>query len=84
MTTELELLSVRQLQKETARVLAAHDGFNNQELVKFNQLAHHDSCAWYRAVIQWYVDQYGDLPSRIGPGIDVRLLVENDDAHSNL
>jgi hypothetical protein len=84
MTTDIELLSPRQLQKEAARVLSAGDGFGNHDLVKFNKSAHHDSHAWYRAVIQWYVDQYGDLPSRVGPGISVSLIFENDDAPSDV
>jgi len=77
MTTDISALTVRQLQKETARVLSANDGFHNHELVKFNKLAHHDSREWYCAVIKWYVDQYGDLPSRAGPGTAVILLMDN-------
>lgn len=73
---DLSGLSVRELQKETARVLAAGDGFGNHDLIRFNKLAHHDSHAWYRAVIGWYVEQYGDLPSKIGPGSQVKLLLE--------
>ena len=79
MTTDLTLLSPRQLQKEAARVLASGDGFGNHDLVRFNQAAHHDSHAWYRAVIAWYVDAHGDLPSRIGPGAAVRLLIDDSD-----
>jgi hypothetical protein len=77
MTTDIKTLSVRQLQKESARVLAAAGGYSNNELSKFNKLAHHDSHAWYRAVISWYVDQYGDLPSKSGPGMNVKLLHDN-------
>lgn len=73
----LDKLSVRQLQTECARVLAAGQGFGNHDLVRFNKMAHHDSHAWYRSVITWYVDQHGDLPSKIGPGRDVRLLLED-------
>lgn len=77
MTVDIAALSVRQLQKESARVLAASGGYNNNELSKFNKLAHHDSHAWYRAVISWYIDQYGDLPSKSGPGMNVKLLHDN-------
>ena len=77
MTSGIDTLSVRQLQKESARVLAANGGYDNNELSKFNKLAHHDSHAWYRAVISWYVDQYGDLPSKVGPGVNVKLLLDN-------
>jgi MoaA/NifB/PqqE/SkfB family radical SAM enzyme len=76
MTIDLSNLTARQLQEESARVLAAGDGFDNGELVKFNKLANHDSHAWYRAVIAWYVAQYGDLPSITGPGKTVKLLLQ--------
>ena len=79
MTTDIELLSPRQLQKEAARVLSAGDGFGNHDLVKFNKSAHHDSHAWYKAVIAWYVAQHGDLPSKIGPGLAVKLLLDTAD-----
>jgi len=80
MTIELSTLTARQLQEESARVLAAGNGFDNSELVKFNKLANHDSHAWYRAVIAWYVEQYGGLPSTIGPGKTVKLLLQQTPA----
>jgi hypothetical protein len=73
----IDTLSVRELQKETARVLSSSGGMGNYELVKFNKLAHHDSVAWYKAVVSWYIDQYGNLPSKVGPGVDVKLLLDN-------
>jgi hypothetical protein len=75
----IEELSTRQLQKEAARVLASGAGFGNHDLVEFNKSAHHDSHAWYRAVISWYVDKHGDLPSKVGPGASVQLLLEDLD-----
>ena len=77
MTVDLDTLSPRQLQKESARVLSAGGGFGNYDLVRFNKAAHHDSHAWYRTVITWYVEQYGDLPSKTGPGTDVVLLMDD-------
>lgn len=73
----IDSLSIRQLQKEAARVLAAGDGFGNHDLVKFNKIANHNSVAWYKAVINFYVEQYGDLPSCIGPGKEVKLLLDD-------
>jgi hypothetical protein len=73
----IDEMPVRELQKEAARVLASEQGFGNHDLVRFNKLAHHDSHAWYRAVISWYVEQHGDLPSRVGPGMNVKLLMED-------
>lgn len=77
MTVDLNVLTLRQLQTESARVLAANGGYTNNELNKFNKIAHHDSHLWYKAVIKLYVDQYGDLPSKIGPGSLVKLLLDN-------
>jgi hypothetical protein len=48
----------------------------NNNISQFNKQAHHDSQNWYCAVIEWYVDQYGDLPSKTGPGKDIKLLLE--------
>lgn len=28
------------------------------------------------AVIDWYVKEYGDLPSKTGPGKDVKLVLD--------
>lgn len=66
-------LNLRQLQLESARALATMEATNNN-IHQFNKQAHHNSQLWYKAVINWYVDQYGDLPSRVGPGKDVKLI----------
>jgi len=68
-------LTLRQLQKESARALSTMQATNNN-IHQFNKQAHHNSENWYKAVIDWYVDQYGDLPSRTGPGKEVRLISE--------
>lgn len=73
---DVKSLDVRTLQKESARVLASGAGFSSHDLTRFNQAAHHDSHAWYRAVVQWYVDQHGGLPSQVGPGQTVKLIME--------
>ena len=70
---DLNNLSLRDLQKESARALSTMQATNNN-IYKFNKLAHHNSHNWYRAVIEWYIDQYGDLPSKIGPGTEVKLV----------
>ena len=70
---ELNNLSIRELQKESARALATMQATNNN-ITQFNKQAHHDSQNWYKAVITWYVEQYGDLPSRTGPGKEVKLI----------
>jgi len=68
-------LSLRELQRESARALSTMQATNNN-IWQFNKQAHHNSQNWYRAVINWYVEQYGDLPSRIGPGKDVKLVLD--------
>lgn len=72
---DLNNLSLRELQKESARALGTMQATNNN-ISQFNKQAHHDSQLWYKSVIQWYVQQYGDLPSKIGPGKDIKLLLE--------
>lgn len=68
-------LSLRELQKESARALSTMEATNNN-IWQFNKEAHHDSQKWYKAVINWYVNEYGDLPSKVGPGKDVKLVLD--------
>jgi hypothetical protein len=74
---DINELSLRQLQTETSRALAVFPS-TNDALSKFNKLAHHDSQRWYKAVITEYVNLYGDLPSRAGPGVQVKILSDRD------
>ena len=69
-------LTTRELQKEAARALDCMEATNNN-ICQFNKQAHHNSNNWYIAVINWYVEQYGDLPSKVGPGKDVKLILDN-------
>ena len=48
----------------------------NNNIWQFNKRAHHNSHNWYVAVVEWYVDEYGDLPSKVGPGKDVKLVYD--------
>lgn len=70
---DLSNLSVRELQKESARALSTMQATNNN-IHQFNKKAHHNSHNWYMAVIEWYIDEYGDLPSKAGPGKDIKLV----------
>ena len=72
---DISELSVRELQKESARALSTIQATNNN-IWQFNKRAHHNSHNWYVAVIEWYVEQYGDLPSRAGPGKDIKLVYD--------
>lgn len=68
-------LTLRQLQTESARALSTMQATNNN-IHQFNKKAHHNSRNWYKAVIEWYVTEYGGLPSNTGPGKDVRLVYD--------
>jgi len=70
---DISELSVRELQKESARALSTMQATNNN-IWQFNKRAHHNSHNWYVAVIEWYIEQYGNLPSKTGPGKDVELV----------
>lgn len=72
---DLNTFELRELQKEAARALTAMEA-TNDNIFKFNQQAYHNSQNWYKAVITWYVEKYGDLPSRVGPGATVKLVME--------
>tara|TARA_B100000035_G_C20934994_1_gene524826 strand:+ start:825 stop:1046 length:222 start_codon:yes stop_codon:yes gene_type:complete len=72
---DINNLSVREMQKESARALSTIQATNNN-IWQFNKQAHHNSQNWYIAVIEWYIKEYGDLPSRVGPGKDVKLILE--------
>ena len=68
-------LTLRQLQQESARALSTMQATNNN-IHQFNKKAHPIALNWYAAVIEWYVEQYGDLPSRVGPGKDIKLILD--------
>lgn len=70
---ELNNLSLRELQLESARALATIETTNNN-IHQFNKQAHHDSQQWYKAVIEWYIKEYGNLPSITGPGKLIKLI----------
>lgn len=48
----------------------------NNNIWQFNKQAHHNSHNWYKAVIEWYISKYGDLPSKTGPGKNVKLVID--------
>ena len=73
---DLDNLSLRQLQTESARALSTMQATNNN-IYKFNKLAHHDSQLWYKSVVNWYIQEYGNLPSKTGPGKEIKLVLDN-------
>ena len=73
---DLSNLKLRELQVEAARALTAMSATNNN-IWQFNKRAHHNSQEWYKAVIEWYIGEYGDMPSVTGPGSTVKLVLED-------
>ncbi len=69
----LDNMKLRELQRECARAMATMQATNNN-IWQFNKKAHHNSQLWYKAVIEWYINEYGDLPSKVGPGKEVELI----------
>ena len=73
---DIDSLDIRTLQKESARALNFMVASNNN-IHQFNKQAHHNSHNWYKAVVNWYISEYGGMPSDIGPGKDVKLLLDD-------
>ena len=68
-------MSLRELQRESAKAINTMKADNNS-IHKFNAKAHHNSQMWYRAVIQYYIEEHGGLPSEIGPGKEIKLILD--------
>lgn len=71
----LDALTTRELQLEAARAISTMPADNNS-IHKFNKEAHHNSHLWYRAVIQYYIEEHGGMPSEVGPGVEIKLVME--------
>jgi hypothetical protein len=71
---DIEALDLRTLQKEAAKVLASYLEPTNNGLAEINKKCNHDSTIFYKEVIKLYVEKFGDLPSKAGPGKDVSLV----------
>lgn len=71
----LDEFDLRTLQKEAARALSTMEA-TNDNIYQFNMSARHNSQNWYKVVIEYYITKYGDLPSRIGPGKDVKIIMD--------
>jgi len=71
-------LPLRKLQLEAARVIASMEA-TNDNIHKFNKASRHNSQGWYVAAIEWYVKEYGGMPSEVGPGKDVKFIYEQDE-----
>lgn len=72
----LDNMETRELQREAARAISTMPADNNS-IHKFNAVAYHNSHLWYKAVVKYYIEQHGDLPSQVGPGTNVRFVIDN-------
>jgi len=75
---DLDTMSLRQLQLEAARVINCIPA-TNDNIHPFNKESRHDSTGWYKAAIRWYISRYGDLPSKCGPGKDIKFIYEESE-----
>ena len=74
MIIDLEALDLRTLQKEAARALVTHIDGTNNGLAEINKKCHHNSTLFYKEVIKLYISAFGNLPSKAGPGKDIKLV----------
>lgn len=72
----LDGLTPRELQKEAARAISTMPADNNS-IHKFNKEAYHNSHLWYKAVIKFYCYEHGGMPSEMGPGVDVKFVLDD-------
>jgi hypothetical protein len=49
---------------------------DNDSIYKFNAVARHNSQLWYKAVIKYYCNEHGGFPSEMGPGVDIKLILD--------
>jgi hypothetical protein len=71
----LDDMDTRELQKEAARAISTMPA-DNDSIYKFNKKARHNSLLWYKAVIVQYISDWGGFPSEVGPGTEVKLVME--------
>ncbi len=72
----LDGLTVRELQREAARAISTMPA-DNDSIYKFNKVAYHNSHLWYKAVIKYYIEEHGDFPSEVGPGSEIKMILDD-------
>lgn len=75
---DIKDLPLRKLQLEAARVISTMPA-TNDNIYKFNIASRHNSQGWYVAAIEWYVKEYGGMPSEVGPGKDIKFVYESEE-----
>jgi hypothetical protein len=71
-------MPLRALQLEAARIISTMPA-TNDNIYMFNKASRHNSQGWYIAAIEWYINEYGGLPSEVGPGKEVKFIYENNE-----
>jgi hypothetical protein len=71
-------MPLRALQLEAARIISTMPA-TNDNIYMFNKASRHNSQGWYIAAIEWYINEYGGLPSEAGPGKDVKFIYEHNE-----
>ena len=71
---DIETLDLRTLQQEAARALASYVDSTNNGLAEINKKCNHDSTIFYKEVLKKYMEEFGDLPSIVGPGKEINLV----------
>ena len=72
----LDGMTTRELQKEASRAISTMPA-DNDSIYKFNKEAYHNSWLWYKAVIIYYCNEHGGMPSEVGPGVDVKFVIDD-------
>ncbi len=72
----LDGMNTRELQREAARAISTMSADNNS-IYKFNKVAQHNSLLWYKAVIVHYISEWGGFPSEVGPGQEIKLVMDD-------
>jgi MoaA/NifB/PqqE/SkfB family radical SAM enzyme len=75
---KLKDLPLRELQLEASRVISTMAA-TNDNIHKFNAESRHDSQNWYKSALKWYINKYGDFPSKVGPGKEVKFLYKENE-----
>ena len=75
---ELDNMSLRDLQLEAARVVSSMEA-TNDNIHKFNIESRHNSQNWYKSALTWYINTYGDLPSIVGPGKEIKFIYSDEE-----
>jgi hypothetical protein len=67
-------LSLRQLQIESSVALQVLQNADNLSLSSINQKVDHDSTIFYKQVLEVFVKEYGNIPTKTEVGKKIKLI----------